>query len=71
VFKLHPCLIGESSESESQPFPEDNLSSIDEGAEEDKEDSEPSVDNIELTVSTINTENLQVMKEKPIVSLIK
>lgn len=33
--------------------------------------SEPSIDNIELTVSTIKTENLQIMKEKPTVSLIK
>lgn len=35
------------------------------------EDSEPSVDNIELTVDTIQTENLQIMKEKPTVNLIK
>lgn len=36
-----------------------------------QEKSESSVDNIELTVSSIQTENLQVMKEKPTVNLIK
>lgn len=36
-----------------------------------EEVSEPSIDNIELTVATIQTENLQVMKEKPTVTLIK
>jgi hypothetical protein len=40
-------------------------------SQEQEQESDASVDNIELTVSTIQTETLQVMKEKPVVSLIK
>lgn len=36
-----------------------------------KDDSEISADHIELSVSQIKTENLQWMKEKPVISLIK
>lgn len=77
VFKQHPCLIEESSESET-PDPitssaneKNEPEGDDEQAESEEQDSRPSLDTIELTVSTINTDYLPVMKEKPTVNLIK
>jgi len=40
-------------------------------SQKSKGDSEISIDHIELSVNHIKTENLQWMKEKPIITLIK